>query len=51
MALSAGQALKTSALVIAGMNAIGFTVTALTKSHKITDLTVRCFFVTSWHRA
>lgn len=29
-----------SAVVIAGMNTVGFAITALTKSHKITDLTV-----------
>ena len=32
-----------SALVIAGMNTVGFAITALTKSHKITDLTVGLF--------
>ena len=35
------QALKRSALVIAGFNTAGFAVTAVTRSHKITDLTVR----------
>ena len=37
----AGAALRTSALVIAGLNTVGFIITAITKSHKITDLTVR----------
>ena len=36
---SAGAALCTSALVIAGMNLVGFVITAITQSHKITDLT------------
>jgi hypothetical protein len=43
--LCAVQALKRSALVIAGFNTAGFAITAVTRSHKITDLTVR-----SWHQ-
>ena len=35
------SALRRSAVVIAGFNTAGFAVTALTQSHKITDLTVR----------
>lgn len=46
-----------SAVVIAGMNTVGFAITALTKSHKITDLTVRTCLLAmlnsaaldSWH--
>jgi len=38
--LVAVHALKRSAVVIAGFNTAGFAVTALTQSHKITDLTV-----------
>lgn len=36
----AGHTLRMSALVIAGLNAVGFIATAATKSHKLTDLTV-----------
>ncbi len=48
-----GHALAMSAIVIAGMNTVGFAITALTKSHKITDLTVGVFspfsmYFTSW---
>ena len=39
--VSVGQALRLSAAVIAGLNVLGFTATAITKSHKLTDLTVR----------
>ncbi len=39
------QALKRSALVIAGFNTAGFAVTAVTRSHKITDLTVRPIYL------
>ena len=38
--MGAVSALKRSAVVIAGFNTAGFAVTALTQSHKITDLTV-----------
>ena len=36
----AGHALALSAMVVAGMNTVGFVITAIIKSHKITDLTV-----------
>ncbi|BDA45900.1 hypothetical protein COCOBI_07-6870 [Coccomyxa sp. Obi] len=41
------QALKRSALVIAGFNTAGFAITAVTRSHKITDLTGTTAFVAS----
>ncbi|EIE22535.1 DUF1295-domain-containing protein [Coccomyxa subellipsoidea C-169] len=41
------QALKRSALVIVGFNTAGFAVTAVTRSHKITDLTGTTAFIAS----
>ena len=38
--LGAVQALKRSAYVIAGFNTAGFAATAISQSHKVTDLTV-----------
>ena len=42
-----GSALRLSAAVIAAVNAAGFAVTAVTKSHKVTDLTGTTAFVAS----
>ena len=42
--LHAVSALKRSFLVCAGFNTAGFAITAITQSHKITDLTVRVRF-------
>lgn len=43
----AWAALKHSAKVIAGANTLGFAVTAVTQSHKITDLTGTAAFAAS----
>ena len=40
VALAAGYSLAASALVAAGTNTVGFVITAVTRSHKITDLMV-----------
>ncbi|KAK9825343.1 hypothetical protein WJX74_011074 [Apatococcus lobatus] len=42
-----GKALVTSALVCTGMNLVGFLFTAITKSHKLTDLTGTSAFIAS----
>ncbi|KAK9806590.1 hypothetical protein WJX73_005474 [Symbiochloris irregularis] len=42
-----GHALRVSAAVIVGLNTVGFIATALTKSHKVTDLTGTSAFVGS----
>lgn len=47
VAPTVGSALRLSASVIAAVNAAGFAVTAVTKSHKITDLTGTAAFVAS----
>ena len=47
VAPTVGSALRLSASVIAAVNAAGFAVTALSKSHKITDLTGTAAFVAS----
>jgi steroid 5-alpha reductase family enzyme len=42
-----GSALRLSAAVIAAVNAAGFTLTALSRSHKLTDLTGTSAFIAS----
>ncbi|KAK9826118.1 hypothetical protein WJX81_004958 [Elliptochloris bilobata] len=46
-ALTAGQAVKLSAVVIAAFNTVGFGTTAVTQSHKVTDLTGTSAFIAS----